>query len=111
MSQLAVTLPNTLFHQLAKVAKLEEVSLNQYITYILTRHLTEGYLVQALSEEAIAQQQPSFNALLQELGQASDEEVQAFLAQRGEPETPEPELTAEIRMRFQKLLEAKQSAE
>ena len=74
-----------------------------------TSKFTEGYLVQALSEEAIAQQQPSFNALLQELGQASDEEVQAFLAQR-EPEVSEPELTAEIRMRFQKLLETKQSS-
>ena len=71
MSRLTLRLPETLHRQLEELAQSEEISLNQYIVYALTRQVTSTYTVQAFPEKAVAQQQATYNALLQTLGEAS----------------------------------------
>lgn len=109
MSRLTIRLPETLHHQLANLAEQEGVSLNQYIVYALTRQTTLAYTVQAVPAEAIAQQQASFAALLESLGQASSAEIEKVLAER-EVVEPEAGLTPEIMERLQARLKRKQPA-
>lgn len=103
MSRLTLRLPETLHRQLETQAKREGVSLNQFIVYALTQQLTQSYTVQALPEEAVAQQQSQFSALLRELGQTSPEVLNATLATRDRVE-PEPELEADVVARLQARL-------
>ncbi len=44
--------------------------------------LLDNYLVQTVPEEEITQQRASFNALLQSLGTASFDEIEAVMAER-----------------------------
>ncbi|RKZ90811.1 MAG: hypothetical protein DRR19_09000 [Candidatus Parabeggiatoa sp. nov. 1] len=44
--------------------------------------LLDNYFVQTVPEEEIAQQRASFNALLQSLGTASFDEIEAVMAER-----------------------------
>jgi hypothetical protein len=92
MGRLTVRLPDTLHAQLTSLAEGEGVSLNQYIVYALTRQVTLAYTVQAVPVQEAAQQQASFAALLQSLGHASFDEIEAVLAER-EPVEPEPGLS------------------
>lgn len=103
MSRMTLRLPATLHHQLASQAEREGVSLNQYIVYALTRHLTQSYTVHALSEAAVTQQHAEFTALLQALGQASPEVVTEAFATREQSEldpTLTPEVVARLRARL-----------
>ena len=95
MSRLTLRLPETLHRQLEAQARREGVSLNQYIVYALSRQLTQNYMVHTVPEEAVAQQQAQFTALLQHLGQASPVVISAVLADRDHVE-PEPELTPDV---------------
>ncbi len=54
----------------------------------LTRQATVAYTVQTMPEKAVAEQKAAYAALLQNLGQASFDEIQTALAER---ETIEPE--------------------
>lgn len=105
MSRLTLQLPETLHRQLETQAKREGVSLNQYIVYALSRQLTQSYTVHVVPEEAVAQQQTRFTALLRDLGEASPEAVRAVLAAREQVE-PEPELTPDTVARLQAQLAA-----
>ncbi len=82
MSRLTLRLPETLHRQLETLAKREQTSLNQYIVYALTRQAAEAYIVHEFPEEAVAQQRREFDALLQNLGQASSDQVEKVMAQR-----------------------------
>ena len=82
MSRLTVRLPETLHHQLSNMAKIQGVSLNQYIVYALTCQVTLAYTVQPIPESEIAQQKSAFNALLQSLGEASLNDVKSVLDER-----------------------------
>ena len=95
MSRLTLRLPETLHRQLEAQARCEGVSLNQYIVYALSRQLTQNYTVHTVPEEAVAQQQAQFTALLRKLGQASPEAISAVLAARDHVE-PEPDLTPDV---------------
>lgn len=95
MSRLTLRLPETLHQQLVNLALGEGVSLNQYIVYALTRQVASPYTVQATSEMVRAQQEQSFEALLENLGQASTEQSEAILAQREQVE-PEPGLNTDV---------------
>ena len=53
MSQLVLEIPETLHHQLEKLAQNEGVSLNQYLVSALTQKATSAYKVEAVSENAI----------------------------------------------------------
>ena len=82
MSRLTLRLPDSLHRQLEELASNEAVSLNQYIVYALTRQITLAYTVQAVSEKAVAEQRAAYTALLQNLGEASFEQIQEALAER-----------------------------
>jgi hypothetical protein len=95
MSRLTLRLPETLHRQLEELAQSEEISLNQYIVYALTRQVTPAYTVQAFPEKAIAQQQATYNALLQTLGDASTSQIEQAMAERV-PVAPENNLPHEV---------------
>lgn len=103
MGRLTLRLPETLHAQLTTLAEREGVSLNQYIVYALTRQVTLAYTVQAVPEQEVAQQQASYTALLQSLGQASFDEIEAVLAER-EPAELEYGLSRERVARLQERL-------
>jgi hypothetical protein len=107
MSRLTVRLPGTLHSQLTALATREGISLNQYIVYALTRQATLAYTVQAVPAQAVAQQRASFTALLQSLGQASFDEIEALLAER-EVVEPEAGLNPEVLIRLRERLADKQ---
>ncbi len=109
MERLTVRLPETLHKQLTTLAKQEGVSLNQYIVYALTRQVTLAYTIQAVPEQTIAGQRASYTALLQNLGQALFDEIEALMAEREEVE-PEVGLSPEITMRLRERLASKQSS-
>ena len=103
MGRLTVRLPGTLHEQLTLLAEREGISLNQYIVYALTRQVTLAYTVQAVPEQESAQQRASFTALLQNLGQASFDEIEAVLAER-EPAVAESGLSPAMTMRLHERL-------
>lgn len=102
MSRLTLRLPETLHHQLVRLAEGEGVSLNQYITYALTRQVSLAYSIQPPAEDTV-QQQKEFAALLQALKQGSSDEVKAILAERESVE-PEDALSAAVTDRFQQRI-------
>lgn len=95
MSRLTLRLPDSLHQQLEQMAENEQISLNQYIVYALTRQLTMAYNVQPVPEKVIAEQRAAYSALLQSLGRASFDEIQQALAAR-EAAEPEAGLTPEV---------------
>jgi len=95
MSRLTLRLPDSLHQQLEQMAENEQVSLNQYIVYALTRQLTLAYNVQSVPEKVIAEERAAYSALLQSLGRASFDEIQQALAAR-EAVEPESGLTPEV---------------
>jgi hypothetical protein len=101
MGRLTLRLPDTLHKELTAVAKQEGVSLNQYIVYALTRQITLAHTIQLVPEEELARQFASVEALLQSLGQASFDEIEAVLADR-DPVGPEPGLDRERVERLQR---------
>jgi hypothetical protein len=103
MSRLTLRLPETLHRQLEVLAESENISLNQYIVYALTRQATLAYTVQAVPENVVAEQRAAYTALLQSLGQASFPQIEAALNDREgvEPESGlNPEAVAKIRQRI-----------
>ena len=96
MTQLTVSLPETLQHQLTILARHEGVSLTQYIIYSLTRQANFAYSVQ---EKNVTQQKTAFESLKSTLGTASNDEIKAVLAER-EVVKPENGLTPEIIQRL-----------
>ena len=109
MGRLTVRLPDSLHHQLTALSQNEGVSLNQYIVYALTRQTTLAYIVQGVPEEEIEEQRTSFKALLESLGEASDEEIERVLAER-EGVEPETDLEKEAVERLKKRIETKRVA-
>ncbi len=95
MSRLTLRLPETLHRQLEALAQSENTSLNQYIVYALTRQATIAYSVQSLPEKAIAEQKAHYTALLQNLGQASFDEIESVMTERRAVE-PEAGLTPDV---------------
>ncbi|HSQ39069.1 MAG TPA: toxin-antitoxin system HicB family antitoxin, partial [Anaerolineales bacterium] len=82
MSRLTLRLPDSLHLQLESLAENEQVSLNQYIVYALTRQTTLDYTIQAIPEKVLAEQRAHYTTLLQSLGQASFEEIERALDER-----------------------------
>lgn len=99
MSRLTLRLPETLHTQLEERARRENVSLNQYLVYALTRQVASDYTVVVLSPEAVQQQREQFEALLRRLRAASPEEIADAMAER-ELVPPEPELDPDLVQRL-----------
>lgn len=108
MSRLTLRLPESLHQQLSEQANHEGISLNQYIVYALTRQATLTHTVHAVSEENRDQQQAHFTALLEQLGHASFDEVQAILDERDEVDADyglKPEVVARLQKRLEGVSE------
>jgi hypothetical protein len=105
MGRLTLRLPDTLHRELESQAQREKVSLNQYLVYVLTRQVTMAYTVMPVPEGAIEQQREAFAALLRELGQASQSEIQGALAER-EQVSLEPELPLDVASRLRQRIAA-----
>lgn len=103
MSQLTLELPQTLHHQLEKLAQGEGVSLSQYILFALTRQTALSYFVQSVPEKDVAQQRSNFANLLNSLGQASFAEIEKIMQER-EVVEPELGLTPEVVKRLQERI-------
>ncbi len=95
MSRLTLRLPDTLHQQLEAMAEQEQISLNQYIVYALTRQVTMAYTVQPVPDKVIAEERAAYSTLLQTLGKGSFDAIQQALDAR-EPVEPEPGLTPEV---------------
>jgi len=76
--------------------------------YALTRQVTVAYTVQTLPEKAIAKQKAAYAAILQNLGQASFDEINKVMAKREEVEA-ESGLTPEIVKAIQSRVSPQQS--
>lgn len=103
MGRFTLRLPESLHQELESRAKREGVSLNQYIVYALTQQVASTYTIQVMPEASIQEQKARYEMLLQRLGSASREEVEAFLAQR-EPADPEDALRDEIVQKLEEKL-------
>jgi len=106
MGRFTVRLPDTLHHELISQAQNEGVSLNQYVVFALTRQMSFGYTVEAVSASEIRQQKEDFDALLQRLGPPDRKAAAEYLSTR-EVVEPESEYAAELIARVQaKIAEA-----
>lgn len=103
MGRLTVRLPDTLHRQLRDMARSEGVSLNQYIVYTLTRQVTLAYTVHPVPASEVAEQRAAYTALLQSLGGATSEEIEAAMAEREEVSS-ERELSPQVVKRLQERL-------
>ena len=81
MRRLTLRLPETLFHRLELLADSEGVSLNQYLVYSLTQSVARAYRVIPVPKDEIERQQTQLDKLIASLGDASDEEFDAILAE------------------------------
>ena len=109
MSRLTLRLPDTLHQELEALAKRDQVSLNQYVVYALTRQVTPAYTIVAMSPEAVQQQREQFEALLRNLGAASPAAITRAMEER-EHVAPEPDLDPDLVARLRlRINEARES--
>jgi len=107
MSLLTLQLPKTLHRQLAHLAEIEGVSLNQFIVHALTSQTTSAHTIQFLPETEVELQQQSFQSLKKRLGQSSStDEIKSILATRKQVE-PEAELSLEVVAHLQEMIRKK----
>ena len=106
MSQIQLTLPQTLHCQLDTLAKHEGVSLPEYILYVLAYQARAAYTAHPVPQDALHTQHTQFSDLLKDLGQATVSEIQTVLAQR-DVVKPEEELSAETIHRLQQKIAEK----
>jgi len=95
MNQVTLELPESLEHRLRELASQHGVSIQQYILQVLAAQIPSDYRVEPQSEEDVSHQSEEFAKLLQQLGQASFQEIEAVLAER-EAVEPEPSLSPEV---------------
>ncbi len=103
MSQIAITVPETLRHQLETMSRKEGVSLEQYVVFALTRHATLASLIRNAREEDPESQLKEFKARRERLGKTSREELAEILGERElvEPESDlNPEIVSQLKKRI-----------
>jgi hypothetical protein len=110
MGRFTVRLPDTLHRQIKATASEEGISMNQYIVYALTRQIMQDYTVHPVPEAEKERQQRAYAALLERLGQATFDEIEAALEEREEG-APEEDLAPEVVARVQKMLESSRQQE
>lgn len=112
MSNITLSLPDTLYHQLDAMARQEKVSLAEYMLYALTRYASSAYLVQEVSEPEKEKQRQEFDALLERLrngSNASEEEMDRALNEH-EAGGWQPQLMLETAAQPQIMIEQKESS-
>lgn len=110
MSRLTLRLPDSLHKQLVRQAERENVSLNQYLVYLLAQRSTSGYHVHLRDEDNVARQERDYNRLLEDLGPATYPEIRTALEVR-EPADPDPGLTPEIVDRIRERIEESENSQ
>ncbi len=106
MSRLTLRLPESLHRQLEAQARNENVSLNQYLVYALTRYTSVSPLLAPRSEQDVRQQRADYEHLRQSLRRGTPSEVRAALdeADRVPPEPDlDPELVRRLRYRINEV--------
>ncbi len=88
MSRLTLRLPDTLHRQLKAAARKENVSLNQFIVYALTRQMA-AYEMEEASAEEVQRQEESFRWLVAHLRKGAPEDIQRALDMRETGEADE----------------------
>jgi len=107
MSQIEISIPDTLLVQLKTTARKEGVSLEQYILFALTRQTMLSPAIRKLSEKDSELQHKEFTERIIRLGKASSEDLEKILKER-ESAVPEPGLEQETVLRFKnRIAEAK----
>ena len=101
MSQITLTLPETLQRSLETQAQLEGVALDQYILFRLAQSF---YWVKAHPESEVAAQQDRHAQLLQSLGHATHTQIREVLALREPSERYEPQLDSDAVKRLRARL-------
>jgi hypothetical protein len=110
MSQIEISVPDTLLYQLKTTAMEEGVSLEQYILFALTRHTMLIPFIRNVSEEDAEYQHKDFTGRIKRLGKASSEELEKILRER-EPVMPGPDLEPETVLRLKdRIAETKNSS-
>jgi uncharacterized protein (DUF1778 family) len=94
MSRLTLRLPESLHHQLSRLAELEGVSLNHYIVYSLTRQMK--FVEEPSGLEA---SEKAYKEQMARLGVATAAEIEMAMSSREEVE-PESELPSEVVLRL-----------
>ena len=87
MSRLTLRLPDSLHRQLKAAARKENVSLNHFIVYALTRQMS-SYEIEETPAEEVRRQEENFFWLLEQLREGTPEEIRRALDAR-EPAEPE----------------------
>ena len=95
MNEVTLQLPKTLHRNLEILAEREAVPLTQYIVYILTTQMLEGYTVRVVPENDVTGQKGSFDSLLRKWGSIPPSEAERILDGR-EPTEPEVDLAPEV---------------
>lgn len=95
MNEVTLQLPKTLRRNLEMLAQQEAVPLSQYIVYILSRQISEGYTVRVVPNEEADRQKTVFDNLLKMWGKVPPDEADRILDDR-EPAEPEADLDAEV---------------
>jgi len=88
MSRLTLRLPDSLHRQLKAAARKENVSLNQFIVYALTRQMS-SYEIEEVSADEVKRQEESFYWLLEQLNAGTDEDIRRALEAREPAESEE----------------------
>lgn len=68
MGRVSIRLPETLHRGLTEEARMEGVSLNQYVVYLLARRREGSYPMEPLRAQEVAQRPERITALLDALG-------------------------------------------
>ncbi len=106
MARVSLRLPDTLHQRLTLQARLEGVSLNQFLVFLLAERSRPVYSVFPATKTA-EEQQAAFLQLRGELGSASDMEVWKIMDER-EPAAPKAEAgwTPELRQALEEQIKA-----
>jgi len=95
MGRLTLRLPDNLHLQLQNLAANEDIPLNRFVVNALTRHAALVSSIQAVPEEAVAEQRVAYTALLQSLSETSFEQIRKTLEER-ESGSSESGLSTEV---------------
>jgi len=106
MRRLMLRIPDNLHRRLENQALNEGITLNQYIVNALTRHVTLVTSLLPVSGNAVVEQRTAHAALLQNLGEASFDQIQEALAER-ETVAPEDGLSTEVVDRIKRRVSGK----
>ncbi len=110
MSQIEISVPDTLLNQLKTTARKEGVSLDQYILFALTRQTMLIPSIRKVSGKDAEFQHKDFTERIKRLGNASSDELDKVLQER-DPVEPEPDLKQEtVLLLKNRIAEAKNAS-